>query len=146
MEMINTKNTEEAKKLIKKSERPIIVKAQSPEFNRKILEYGKFDILLSPELSENVKDTVKNINSGLNHVVAKIAAKNGISIGIDLNSLRNLDKKKKAIALSRIIQNLKIARKSKAKIKALAFKDAKNTQSLLLSLGASTSQAKESVN
>ncbi len=143
--MIDTKNIEEAKKLIKKSKHPIIIKAQNPEFSRKILEYGKFDILLSPELSENSKDTIKNIHSGFNHVTAKIASKNRISIGIDLNSLRNLEKKKKAISLSRIIQNIKIARKAKTKIKALNFKDIKDTQSLLLSLGASTSQAKEAV-
>ena len=49
--MINTQNIEQAKNLIKETietkENPIIVKAQSPDFNRKILEYGKFNILLS---------------------------------------------------------------------------------------------------
>jgi len=43
--MISTNNIEQAKRLIKNSkEKPILVKAQDDHFNRKILEYGKFDI------------------------------------------------------------------------------------------------------
>src|SRR3989344_9560941 len=105
--MISTKNLSEAHSLIKKSkEKPIIIQAQDDDFNRKILEHGKFDILLFPD-KEKRKDKLKQSDSGLNHVLAKIAAKNKISIGYDLEKIITLEKKEKAIQLSRLIQNIK---------------------------------------
>ena len=142
--MINTSNLEQVRKLIKTEKKPIIVKAQDSEFNKKILEYGNFNILTSIESSEK-PDSLRQLESGLNHVLAKIAARNNISIGIDLNEILKLDKKNKAIILSRIKQNIKICRKAKAKIKLLNFKDKYNALYFLLSLGASTKQAKEAI-
>lgn len=139
--MISTSNFEQAKKLIQKEEKPIVVKAQNDEFNRKILEYGRFDILLSVEKS-NEKDKIKQLGSGLNEVLAKIAAKNKISIGIDLEEICYLEKKEKAVLLARIKQNIKICRKAKCKIVFLNYKDKINAFELLVSLGASTEQAK----
>ncbi len=129
--MISTSNLDQAKKQIKNEKSPIIVKAQSAEFNRKILEHGNFNILLTPEQ--------------LNHVQAKIATKNKIVIGFDLKALSYLEKKQKALALSRIIKIIKICRKAKTKISLLNAKDKKDAFSLLVSLGSSTSQAKESI-
>jgi ribonuclease P/MRP protein subunit RPP1 len=144
MHIINTTNLEEAKKQIKKSEPPVIIQAQDDNFNRKILEYGKFDVLLSVE-SGNRKNSLRQIDSGLNHVLAKIAAKNKIAISIDLNEIKKLSKSQKAQRLSKIIQNIKICRKAKTKIKVINTNDKKNTSSLLLSLGASTTQIKFSL-
>ena len=76
--MINTTNIEEAKKLLKKEETPKIVLSQNDEFNRKILEHGNFDILLSPETGQR-KNKIRQVDSGLNHVLAKIANKNNIA-------------------------------------------------------------------
>lgn len=143
--MISITNLEQAKKQIKQEKYPII-KAQSPEFNRKILEYGKFDILLFPEVNVKKNDKLKYLDSGLNHILAKIATKNKIRIGIDLNEIRSLDKKEKALALARIRQNIKICRKAKTKLALLNIKDKRDALSLLLTLGASTQQAKESLN
>ena len=144
MQIINTQSIEQVKKAIKQAKsKPIIVQAQNDEFNRKILEYGKFDILLSPE-SGNRKNTITQIDSGLNHILAKIAAKNNIAIGIDLDNLVLLSKQEKAETLSRLIQNIKICRKAKAKLVVLSKdKDKREISSFLLSLGASTQQAKE---
>ncbi len=149
--MINEKNIErvknEIKKLIGKGERNIIVRAQNLEFNRKILEYGRFDVLVGIEQSFDIgKDKLKQVDSGLNHVLAKIAAKNGVAIGIDLEFLRGLEGKKKALILEKIIQNIKVCRKAHAKIKLLNYKDEKDAFGFLLSLGADTKQAKESLN
>ena len=139
--MISTKNLEQAKNAIKKSaEKPIIIEAQDNAFNRKILEYGKFNILLLSNFQG--KDSLKSLDSGLNHVLAKLAAKNKVAIGINLQKLQNLDKKQKAIQLSRIRQNLKICRKAKCEIKLINAKDSKDAQALLMSLGASTQQIK----
>ena len=144
--MINTLNLEKAKNLIKQSkEKTIIVKAQNIEFNRKILEYGKFNILLSIENNPEEYKSKKNLDSGLNHVLAKIAAKKNISIGIDMEEIKNLEKKEKAIRLSKIIQNIKICRKAKTKIKLLNFKDKRTAFSFIISLGSSNQQANEAI-
>ena len=142
--MIITKKIEEAKNKIKKSsEKPLIVISQDDLFNRKIVEYGKFNILLSPEKG-NRSNSIRKINSGLNHVIAKIAAKNKISIGIDIDEIKKLSKNEKAERLSKIKQNLEICRKSKTKIIALSENEnKKNVFNFLISLGASNNQAKE---
>lgn len=142
--MISTQNIEQAKKQIKSEKKPIIVQAQNYDFNRKMLEYGKFDILLSPE-AKTGRDTIKKIDSGLDYITSGTAAKNKIAIGIDLNELRNLEKKEKAQRLKKIIQNIKLCRKAKAKIALLNCKDSKDAMAFLISLGASTSQAKEAL-
>jgi len=143
--MIDTTNVEEAKRLIKMSkEKPVVVLAQNDEFNRKILEYGKFDILLSVERG-NRRRTLRTIDSGLNHVLAEIAAKNKVSIGIDMDELRALEKEERANRLEKIKQNIKICRKAKTKLVLLDYKDHKDAFAFLISLGASTKQAKSAV-
>lgn len=140
--MIDTNNLEEAKKLIKLEKHPIIIKAKDDLFNRKILDYGKFDILLSPELGEK-KDNLRQLDSGLNEVLTKIASKKKIAIGIDLEDLKKLTKKIKSIRLARIKQNIQICKKTKTDIKILNSKDLRNAFSLLVSLGSSTEQAQK---
>lgn len=142
--MIKTTNFEEAKKLIKKESKPIIVEAQNSEFNRKMLEYGHFDVLLSIE-KEKSSRSLRSIDSGLNEVLARIAAKNKVAIGIDLEEIRSLDKKNKSLRLLKIIQNIKLCRKSHTKMKILNFKDKNTAFSLLLSLGASSKEANEAI-
>ncbi len=142
--MISTSNTEKAKELIKRAKKPVIVKAQNDEFNRKMLEYGKFDILLSPEAGKRQR-TLRQIDSGFNHILAKIAAKNKIAIGIDLEELRKLPKDEKALRLERIIQNIKLCRKTKTPLKLLNVRDKRDAFSLLASLGASSQQAKQAI-
>jgi len=150
MIIITESNIEKAKNLIKKAiankEKPIIVIARDDNYNRKLLEYSKFDILLSPEAGQERKDSLRQLDSGLNHVLAKIASKNKIAIGIDIKDIESIaNKKEKALRLGRIIQNIKICRKAKCKIKALNYKDKKDAFSFLTSLGASTQQAKEAI-
>ncbi len=143
--MINTPNLEQAKNQIKKSkEKPIIVIAQNDEFNRKILEYGHFDIILGIEKGER-KRTLRNIDSGFNEVLAHIAAKNKIALGIDIEELNKLTKKEQALRLERLIQNIKLCRKAKVKIKLMNIKDKKEAFAFLISLGASTNQTKEAL-
>ena len=141
--MIDTSNVEQAKNLIKSSKtKPIIVKAQNDDFNRKMLEYGKFEILLSPETG-NRQRSLRQVDSGLNHVLANIAAKNKIAIGMDVEEISKLTKEEKAKRLERIIKNINICRKAKARLVLLNYKDKKDASNFLISLGASTKQAKE---
>lgn len=142
--MINTTNINEALQQTSKGKNKAIVLAQDDSFNRKILEQGKASVLLSIERG-NRKDNVRGINSGLNPILGRIATKNNISLGIDLNEIRSLDKKEKAIRLSKIKQNIGICKKTHTKIINLNFKDRKDASSILISLGASSKQAKQSI-
>lgn len=136
--MIVTKNIEEAKKMIKLAKSPIIILGQDPTFNRKLLEYGKFNVLMSPERLEK-NSSLKQSNSGLNEILARIAKKNKISIGIDIDDLKSLSPKEKISRLTKIKQNIKICRSIGTQI----FIKNKLHQNLLVSLGASTKQSKE---
>jgi RNase P/RNase MRP subunit p30 len=144
MKIIDTENIEKAKQLIKKSEKPIIVLAKDEIFNRKILEYGKFNALISLEMSPK-KRKLRQVSSGLNHVLANIASRNKVSIGFDFELISSLNKKQKAIILSRIKQNILICRKSKARIIALNYSEKRNAYSFLTVLGASSVQAKQAI-
>jgi len=141
--IIQTSNLKKAKQLIKRAQTPIIVQAQNEEFNRKILENGKLQILLSLEAKAG-KNKVRQTDSGLNHVLAKIASKNNIAIGVNLKEIAKLEKKEKAERLAKIRQNIKICRKAKTKL-AIFGANLKEAHNLLQSLGASTQQIKESI-
>jgi len=143
--IIQEKNIEKARKLINKlakEGKKGIVKGFNSDYNRKILEMKNVSVLLP--LPENPKDRVKERDSGLNHILCKIAAKNNIKIGIDLSELIALDKKEKAKKLSRISQNIKLCKKAGAKIIVInkAGKQDRDIFSLLLTLGADTKIAK----
>lgn len=149
--VINTSNLAEARKQIQKlkKEKPnekIIVRAQNTEFNRKILEMKDVSMLLSPEIHDR-KDKLKERDSGLNEILCRIAKKNNIKIGIDLEEIKKAQGKERAIILSRIIQNIMLCKKTGAEIKIMNCKekDKREAFSLLLTLGASTNQAKKAI-
>jgi len=169
--MIDTKNINEARKLIEKASKEnkqVIIQGKSIDFNRVILETLKslrkrdFNGTQKSNESEkisddkkvsmlvlshtNKKDKLKQRDSGLNHVLCKIAKENNIILAIDMNELtKTQDKKEKAKILSRIIQNIKLIKKAKNKFKLLNYKNKQQAFSFLLTLGASTDMAKEAV-
>lgn len=147
MQIINTTNPNEARKQIqqlKKENQQVIVQAQDDEFNRKILENKDVDIFLSPE-SHNRKDRFKQRDSGLNEVLCKIAAKNSIKIAIDIDKIKDLDKKQKAVILARIKQNIDLCKRTGTKIIFLPKQSKQEAMSFMQTLGASTKQAKEAI-
>lgn len=134
----------------KKEKKIIAVKSQEDFFNRRIIDTCKINYLVSPELNPN-KDTLKQRSSGINHVVAKEAAKKGIKILINFSEINLLNKKDKAIVISRIIQNIQICRKANCGIRIATFAKNKNElktenelKSFLSSLGASSQQVADS--
>jgi len=143
-ELINTFQIEEAKKLIKKAKKPVIVRAQDYEFNRKIMEYGKFDVLLFPSF-QKFRRSLRFIDSGLDLTSLNSAFKNKISIGINLKELRRLSLEKRALMIEGLIKNIILCRKAKVNIIPLAYKDEKDAFSLLLSLGISTINLNKSI-
>ena len=86
--IIEQTSFEKARKEIKKNKgKTIIFSSNNDELNRKILEKEKIDVLLLNLL--NRKDYSKQRDSGFNHVLAKIAKKKGVVIGINLDEIIN---------------------------------------------------------
>tara|TARA_Y100000034_G_scaffold45400_1_gene55819 strand:+ start:2365 stop:2796 length:432 start_codon:yes stop_codon:yes gene_type:complete len=140
-EFITGKSFEKIRELIKKNKgKRIIFSSDNDELNRKVLEKEKINIFLINQ--QKRKDFLKQRNSGFNHVLAKIAKKNNISIGINLDEII----KEKAEILSRIRQNIKLCNKNKLKMKFICKenkRDIYDLRSLGLVLGMPTWMAKE---
>jgi RNase P/RNase MRP subunit p30 len=148
MQIINTPDINEARKqilLFKKENKPVIVRARNDEFNRKIFENPDIDTIIGLEIHER-KDYLKQRDSGLNEVLCKLAKKNNIKIGIDIQEIKKLtEKKQKAIILARIKQNIELCKRTKTKIVFIPKIIKQEATSFMLSLGADTQQAKETI-
>lgn len=114
-----------------------IIKASSPDFNRKALERGGFDILFAPE-EVKLPHSHKKPGICLDYISLKSAKKHNIAIAFNLENLKSLKKEEKAIICSRIKNIIKLCRKEKVK---LAIKG--NFKALLQELGASSTQLAE---
>ncbi len=134
--MINTNSIEKAKNQIKNEPSPVIVHSQNIEFNRKILDYGKFDVFLLK--LPKTKNKLKKVETEFDYVMAKSAKKNKVSLGIDLSELRNLNKQEKALALTKLISIINVAKKNKNKIVILNPYNKNSIIPLITSLGGST--------
>lgn len=88
----------------------VIVLGGNNEINRTALESKHADMLLNPE-QEREKDFMKYRDSGLNHVLCKIAKENGKAIGIDFSQIRKMKGKEDAERLGRVLQNIRLCRK-----------------------------------
>ena len=114
--LIRENTFEKAREKIRKNlDKTIIFSSNNDELNRKILEKEKIDILLLNQSKR--KDFQKQRNSGLNHVLAKIAKKNNVSIGINFDEIINSKDKEKSNIIARIKQNIKLCNKNKLKMK-----------------------------
>ena len=81
------------------------------ELNRKILEKVPINFLVISQI--NRKDKQKQRDSGFNQVMAKIAKKNNITIGICLDEIITSKGKVKSDIIARIKQNVKLCSKNK---------------------------------
>ncbi len=121
-EIIKENNFEKARDKIKKSKfEQKIFTSSSDELNRKILEKQKIDVLLI-NLAER-KDGQKQRDSGLNQVLARIAKKNSVKIGINLDEIIESQGKEKSRILARVKQNIIICNKNKIQMTFIAQKD-----------------------
>lgn len=104
---------------------------------RKQIEKRKIEVFF-PDMKER-KDPLRQTDSGFNEIIGRIASKNKIRLGIDLSAIQG-SKEQKAKILGRIMQNIRIARKTNTK---LTIKGMKDYLYPMLSLGASTSQVRD---
>lgn len=113
--LIRENHFEKTRNLINKNKnKKIIFSSDKDEFNRKVMEKLPINILLINQA--NRKDFAKQRNSGLNQVMAKIAKKKNIQIGINLDEILSYTGKQKSEIIARIIQNVKLCNKNKLKM------------------------------
>ncbi|MBU4308636.1 MAG: hypothetical protein KJ566_02485 [Nanoarchaeota archaeon] len=125
-------NFNKLKEEIKKNkDKKRIFTSEDDELNRKVLEKLEINILLLNQ--KNRKDFAKQRNSGLNQVLAKIAKKNKIQIGINIDELISSQGKTKAQILARIQQNIKLCNKNKIQMQFIS--KSKQTPNSLKALG-----------
>jgi hypothetical protein len=142
----------------KGKQKPLAVFGRDNNFNRRVIETCKISFLISPEREteemikkgERRRDSLKQRDSGLNHVLAKEAIKKGIEIVIDFSEIKKIQGKQQALRLARVIQNIKICRKAKCKILIWDFSEKekatnKELMNFAFSLGMSSQQAKEAI-
>jgi RNase P/RNase MRP subunit p30 len=143
--LIEESNFDKARKQIKENLGKIIIfSSEDDELNRKILEKEKINVLLLNQ--EKRKDFQKQRNSGFNQVLAKIAKKNNITVGINLDELIKAEGKKKSEVIARVRQNIKICNKNRVKMKFIGKtckRSLQDIQALALVLGMPTRMIKE---
>lgn len=116
----------------------VIFTSKDYELNRQVLEKENIDIFM-PVLFPR-KDRQRQRDSGFNQVLAKEAKKKSVALGINLDEIRDRDKKEKSEIIGRIRQNIKLARKEKLSVIFISKeeKDERNLASLGLVLGMPT--------
>ena len=137
--IIHENDFQKARKKIRENPRKVVIfSSDDDELNKKILEKENIDILLL-NLSSR-KDRMKQRDSGFNHVLARLAKKKNISLGINLDEIINSKSKEKSEILARVRQNIKLCNKNKLKMKFISSKkrDRYNLKSLGLLLGMPT--------
>jgi len=142
--LIKEETFEKARKRIRENKgEKIIFTSNDDELNRKVAEKEEINNLLLSQSGR--KDRLKQRNSGLNQVVAKIAKKKNISIGINLDEIIDSNAKTKAEILGRVKQNVKLCNKNKLKMKFISQKykkDSYDLKALGLVLGMPTNMLK----
>lgn len=144
----------EARRIIQslKGQNKIIVfSGGNNALNRRAIETLKINYLVSAEKNSR-EDSLKQRDSGLNHVLAKQAKKKKISILINLFEIKKLKGKELSIILSKLIQNVSICRKASCPIKIANLSSKKTAligetgrKSFGTSIGMSSKQSKNSI-
>jgi len=142
---IKEENFDKARKLINENkDKKIIFSSDDDELNRKILEKESIEILLLNQKGR--RDFQKQRNSGFNQVIAKLAKKKSIIIGINLDEIVNSEGKEKSLILARVVQNIKLCNKNRLKMKFISKENKRNNldlKSFGLVLGMPTWMVKE---
>ena len=123
-------------KKIKKGFFNVVIGGNS-DINKQILDTKNVNLLIDPESLEN--DFMNYKNSGLNHVLVKLAKKNNVNLGISLNRLDKLNKVKRAYLFGKIIQNVILYNKYKVDFFMVNFINSENEKNIgdLVSFGLS---------
>ncbi|MCW8966261.1 MAG: hypothetical protein OQK82_06215 [Candidatus Pacearchaeota archaeon] len=134
MIILQKDNFSRLKQKVKNTKEEIMFTSDDDELNRKVLEKLPIQILLINQKQR--KDFQKQRNSGFNQIIAKIAKKNNIQIGINLDEIIESNLKEKSKILARTKQNIKLCNKHKIQMQFITQKK-ENTRNIydLKSLG-----------
>ncbi|MBI4145011.1 hypothetical protein HY493_02290 [Candidatus Woesearchaeota archaeon] len=97
-----------------------IVLLKSSDQDLHTIEHTAPDILFDLEASPKF-DALHQRASGLNHILAAVCAKNGVTIAFAFNSLLAAPVERRAILLGRIAQNIQLCRKYRVPMKIASF-------------------------
>ncbi len=86
----------------------LLVNGGDLKLNRAAVETPQVDILTHPEY--------KRFDSGLNHVLAKAAAKNNVAIEVNFREILITNKKSRSTVIANISKNVKLASKYRAPV------------------------------
>ena len=132
--IISENSFEKARNEIRKNKsKAIIFSSDDDELNRKILEKEKIDVLLLN--LKGRRDFQKQRNSGFNQVLAKLAKKGDVIMGINLDEIIESNEKTKAEILARARQNIKLCSKNKLRMKFISNEKNKRNLHDLKALG-----------
>ena len=121
-----------------------IIQAKDINFNRHIIESKSVDILVSPDKNKGL-GSQRYLDSGLNGVIVRLAAKNNVRIGINLSELRDLNEIELGLRFAKIRQNILLCRKAHVELAFSGSRDDISARALLMCLGASTQQATKAI-
>jgi RNase P/RNase MRP subunit p30 len=120
--IISEKTFEKARNEIRKAsgsgKRTLFI-SYDDEIGRKILEKEKVDVFM-PALKGR-RDFQKQRNSGFNHVLAKLAAKGGVAVGVSLDEIIGSRGRERAEILARIRQNIILCGKNDLGMRFIAL-------------------------
>jgi len=127
--LIQGNNFDRARKEIRENKnKTIVFSSNNDDLNRRILEKEPIDILL---LNQSLrKDRLKQRDSGFNQILAKLAKKKNIVIGINLDEIISSKIKSKAEILGRVKQNIKLCNKNKLNMKFISKKNKRSLYDL----------------
>jgi RNase P/RNase MRP subunit p30 len=121
------------------------------ENNRQVLEQGHADVLFELETQQH-RDFIYQKNSGLNHILAELAVKKEVIIGLSFSMLINSEPKNRPRLFGRLMQNMRLCKKYKAKMAIASFARAPeemramvDLRSLFACLGLEQSMAKQAL-
>ena len=144
--IIRVKKVGELRNKTSEAEGLVVVEGGDDKINRACVENNKVDILLSPEKGRK-DDSVYFRNSGLNHILCKLANKNQVAIGFNFDDLE--ESKDREILIGRIMQNIRLCRKYKVDMVFDSFGNKKADVNNLISfarvLGMTPGEAKKAL-
>ena len=141
----DSKNIIKAKKLAK------LVIYKSTGNDRHAIEKSKANVIFDLGTIAT-KDSMHHRNSGLNHVLCKLANKNNVIIGFSFSSILNIEGIIRSQILGRMIQNIRLCRKYKVKTIIASFaekpyelRSCSDLKSVFISLGMHPKEANDSL-
>lgn len=139
-------NTKELKRLVGMRQMfdVLLVHGGDLRLNRAAVETKEVDVLTHPERGR--------YDSGLNHVMAKLAKQNNVAIEINFNEILNSTKKTRSRVMANMRDNIELAKKYKMSIIVCSgakshwdMRDPLSLASMAVQLGMPLKKAKEAV-